>query len=174
MHYVLLPLLGFIAAALHIYLLKLDRNPKTVLETIIAYAFVFSLGASCIYAFMGHAFAAKQVAEYIGWAPGSPFQFEVAVANLAFGVLGVLCFWFRGRFWLATIIGFSVFGFGAAYGHVVDMQQNHNYAPGNAGAPLYSDIIKPLVFFALYFAHSRVSRNQAGPRALVGEISPPD
>ena len=36
-------------------------------------------------------FLSAQVAANIGWAPGSPFQSEVAFANLSVGVLGVLC-----------------------------------------------------------------------------------
>jgi hypothetical protein len=57
------------------------------------------LGFSSILAFFGHTFAADEIAAYIGWMPGSPFQFEVAVANLAIGVLGISCVWLRGNFW---------------------------------------------------------------------------
>jgi len=158
MHYVILPVLGLMSAGLHIYFRKQGWDKKAVLETVIAYGLLFNMGASCLYAFMGHAFVSDQVANYIGWSSGSPFQFEVAVANLSYGILGTLCFWFRGRFWLATIIGFSVFVLGAAYGHVVDIVEHHNYAPGNAGAPLYSDIIKPVVFIVLYAVHAKMSR----------------
>jgi hypothetical protein len=56
---------------------------------------------------------------------------------LAFGVLGVLCLWFRRGFWAATTIGFAVFIEGAAYGHIRDIVVHHNYAPGNAGVVLY-------------------------------------
>ncbi|MCQ8904725.1 MAG: hypothetical protein NQU45_03285 [Methanothermobacter sp.] len=54
------------------------------------------------------------IATYIEWPTGSPFQLEVAFANLSFGVLGLLSWKFRGEFWMATIIGFSVFYLGAA------------------------------------------------------------
>ncbi|MDI9623970.1 MAG: hypothetical protein QFX38_03675 [Methanothermobacter sp.] len=69
---------------------------------------------------------------------------EVAVANLSYGVLGLLSWKFRGDFWTATIIGFSIFYLGAAYIHIMDMFQG-NYAPGNVGAPLYFDIILPIL-----------------------------
>jgi len=132
-------------------------NPKIILETVIAYGLAFNVGISGLYAFMGHAFASNKVAAYIGWPSGNPFQFEVAVTNLSFGVLGILCFRFRENFWLATIIAFSVFDFGAAYGHIRDIIINHNYAPGNAGAPLYANIIKPLAFIILYIVYKRVT-----------------
>jgi hypothetical protein len=73
-----------------------------------------------IFAFYGHAFMAEQVAQSIGWQP-SLFQFEVAIANLAFGVLGILCLRIRDQFWLATGIGVSVWLLGDAYGHIREM-----------------------------------------------------
>jgi len=35
---------------------------------------------------------------------------------------------------------------------------HQNIAPGNAGAPLYSDIIKPLVFIFLYAFYVKLSK----------------
>jgi len=61
-----------------------------------------NVGIAGILGFYSHTFNAAATAEFIAWAPGSPFQFEVATANLAFGVLGVLCLWFGGAFWAAT------------------------------------------------------------------------
>ena len=102
---------------------------------------------------MGHAFSSKKVGEYIGWPSGNPFQFEVAITNLSFGILGVLCIWFRDNFWIATVIGFSVFALGAAYVHIRDIIKNKNHSPGNAGPPLYSDILKPTFLAGLLIAY---------------------
>lgn len=159
MHYIILPIMGLLAAWGHLFFKKQARNAKSILEIFLAYGLVCNVGLSGIYAFMGHAFAPDQVAAYIGWPAGSPFQFEIAIANLSFGVLGLLCFWRRGDFWLATIIGHSIFVFGAAYGHVVDMVLHQNYAPGNAGPPLYADIIMPVIFVSLYCLHKRFPVN---------------
>ena len=102
---------------------------------------------------MGHAFSSKKVGEYIGWPSGNPFQFEAAITNLSFGILGVLCIWFRDNFWIATVIGFSVFALGAAYVHIRDIIKNKNHSPGNAGPPLYSDILKPIFLVGLLIAY---------------------
>jgi hypothetical protein len=67
--------------------------------------------------------------------------------------LGILCAKYRGNFWAATIIAFSIFYLGAAYGHIVDIIQNANFAPGNAGAPLYLDIALPAVLLSLFAAY---------------------
>ena len=129
---------------------KKERTAEFVWAVILTYAILFNIGVAGLMAFYAHAFMADQTAAYIGWQAGSPFQFEIACANLAFGLLGVLCVWLRSTFRLATIIGYSVFLVGAAYGHIHEMTVAKNYAPGNAGAPLYIDIITPTVLLSLW------------------------
>jgi hypothetical protein len=125
-----------------------------IVESFILWFLVIVVGVGSLYAFMGHAFAADDVARSIGWPPGSPFQFEVALHDLAIGVLGVLSFWLRGDFWSATIIAFAVFGLGAAYGHIRDMRRHSNFAPGNAGPVLYiNDIFLPLLLVVLLIVY---------------------
>ncbi len=111
------------------------------------------VGISSIWSFMGHVFFASEVAAIIGWPPGSPFQFEVGIANLAFGVLGLLSLKIRENLWVATVIGFSVFYLGAAYGHIINIIETGNMAPGNAGFALYMDILVPIVIIALLIAY---------------------
>jgi len=121
-----------------------------IVESFLLWFLVIVVGIGSLYAFVGHAFVADDVARSIGWPTGSPFQFEVALHNLAVGVLGVLCFWLRGDFWSATVIVFAVFGLGAAYGHIRDIRLHRNYAPGIAGPILYiSDILLPLLLVVL-------------------------
>jgi hypothetical protein len=113
--------------------------------------------------------------------PGSPFQFEVAIANLMLGVLGFMCLWFEADVWLVTIISTTIFGWGAAYGHIRDIMLNHNYAPGNAGLPLYVDIILPVVLIVLLIAY-KATKNKVKtvavaatsvvkPRAKVAKVA---
>lgn len=120
------------------------------------------VGLGSLWAFLGHAFMPDVIATYIGWPTGSPFQLEVAFANLSFGVMGLLSWKFRGEFWMATIIGFSVFYLGAAYGHIMDALINLNYSPGNIGAPLYIDIVIPLLLLLLLVYHRKFSRKSQG------------
>ncbi|MDI3483465.1 MAG: hypothetical protein PWQ74_52 [Methanobacteriaceae archaeon] len=144
------PILTLILALILIY-----RKPKTknmIIESLLLALLVVMVGLSSIWAFMGHAFMSARIAAYIGWPAGSPFQLEVAVANLSYGILGLLCLKFRDDFWTATIIGFAVFYLGAAYIHIQDMFRG-NYAPGNVGAPLYFDIILPILLLGLLAAY---------------------
>ena len=127
-----------------------DLSAHKVVDISLFYLLLINVGLTGLWAFFGHAFMADRVAASIGWATGSPFQFEVAVANLAFGVLGVLCIFFKDGFWLATGIGYSVFLFGAAFGHIRDILVAGNFAANNAGPVLYiGDIAIPLLILVL-------------------------
>ena len=117
------------------------------------FAFIFSnIGLQGLFAFMGHFFKADEVARGIGWPTGSPFQREIAFANLAMGTLGIMSIWFRGNFWFAAIVARSVFSWGAAYGHIIDLKKRGNASILNAGPVLYDDIILPFILIGLYIA----------------------
>jgi hypothetical protein len=134
-------------------------NRERIVEIFLISFLVIFVGFGSIWAFIGHFFLSAQVATNIGWAPGSPFQSEVAFANLALGVLGLLSYWIRDNFWTATVISSSIFLLGAAYGHIVNMIQYSNYAPGNAGSVLYMDIISPIILIVLIILYKSIMRN---------------
>ena len=108
-------LVGF---ALHLSLSKQPRTKSRVVELLLLYLLAVNIGVGGILAWYGHTFMADEIARKIGWQPGSPFQFEVAVADLSWGVCGVLCIWLRQGFWTATGIGSAVFFVGCAFGHI--------------------------------------------------------
>jgi hypothetical protein len=147
--FLILFVLSFVVAGVHIYRDKQPRTGRRIAEIILLWLLVINTGLGGIYAFMGHTFAADEVARSIGWPEGNPFQTEVAVANLAIGTLGILCYWIRDNFWTASVIATSVWLLGAATIHVVEMVNANNYNPGNAGLIFYMDIIGPLLLIAL-------------------------
>ena len=128
---------------------------RFVVEALLLSFLVVYKGLGGVWVFLGHFFSSDRVAEFIGWPRGNPFQKEVAFTNLSIGLLGLLCFWFRGDFWTATAVGSSIFSFGAAYVHIHDMHENKNYAPGNTGPVLYvSDILVPTAILILLVVYS--------------------
>jgi hypothetical protein len=138
---------------------KKNLSAKKVVDILLFYLLLICVGLSGLFAFYGHAFRADQVAASIGWAAGSPFQFEIAVSNLAFGVLGVLCIFFKDGFWLATGIGYCIFLFGAAFGHIREIITTGNNAVNNAGPILYiGDIAIPIIILALLALKWRFKR----------------
>jgi hypothetical protein len=70
-------------------------------------------------------------------------------------ILGILCIWLRGWFWLAPIIARSVFSLGAGYVHIVDILAHDNLSPGNAGPVLFYDIAVPFLAVGLFIAYAR-------------------
>lgn len=168
--YTLFFLLAVVLASLHLLLSKTPRTPLRITELLLVYLLVFSCGIGGLYAFMGHIFASDAVAQSIGWPVGSPFQLEVGATNLAFGVLGLLCIFFRGLFPLATTIGYSIFLLGAACVHLHDIHVRGNLAEFNSGAFLYiQDFFVPLFLLGLAVIYSlefmKTERTQSKPAA---------
>ncbi len=156
--FIILFILSFVAAGAHIHRDRKPRTGRRVAEIILLWLLVVNIGFGGLYAFLGHPFAADEVAASIGWPAGNPFQTEVAVANLAIGTLGILSYWIRGNFWTAAVIATSIWLLGAAAIHVREMVGEGNYNPGNAGVVFYMDIIGPLLLIALLIYSRRADR----------------
>jgi len=147
-------LITFMAILVHLLLTKQPKTKKIVLEIILMYFLVFTVGLGGISSFMGHIFMGTEIAKSIGWPSGNPFQFEVGVAYLAFGILGLLCIKLKRGFWLATGLGSIIFYYGAALGHIKDMLTNHNYAAYNSDSLLYvGDILVPSIILVLLITY---------------------
>lgn len=155
--------LGWIGAFIHLLAAKPPLSRKSVFEILLLYQLVFSVGINSLLGFYGHAFLSNEIAEYIGWLPGSPFQLEVAYTNLTFGILGLFCIWFRNLFWVATVFGLSIWYWANAYGHIKDWLINQNTAPGNIGFPLYVDIVLPIVLVCLLIGYVYPSSHHQTP-----------
>ncbi|MBE0429816.1 MAG: hypothetical protein IBX61_08085 [Thermoleophilia bacterium] len=149
-------LVVLIGAGLRLVRHREERDAEGITEAFTAW-FIFALvGLGGLFAFSGHAFVAEETAENIGFPAGNPFQFEVGVANLAFGVLGLLSLRYPGSFRWAAVIGYSVFMWGAAGLHIYERVVNDNRAPGNSGFPLYADIITPVLLLGLLILNHRL------------------
>ncbi len=146
--------LGLIAAAISLWRRPRPLTSSVVVEEVLAYFLLFSIGISYFYNFVFHVFFGDLAAELIGWQQ-SPFQAEVGFASLGFSVVGFLAF--RGGFdvRVAAVAGVSCFLLGAAGGHVYQMIVANNFAPGNAGVIFYTDIALPIIGFALLWLQHR-------------------
>lgn len=143
-------IVSLIVAAVQLYRDKEPRTRARIVQIFLLWILVIDIGIGLVFGFIGHTVFADRTAASIGWPAGNPFQTEVAIANLAFGTLGILCYWFRGQFWTATVIGASVWLLGDAVGHIYQIIVAQNYAPNNAGAALFFQAIGvPLILIAL-------------------------
>jgi hypothetical protein len=152
---VVMLLLSLAVPLVHLALTHGPWTRRNVLRIFLIYAFIFDVGAvGFLFGFIPHVFFADQAAEMIGWPKGSMFQFEVGLHDGGWGILGFLCVFFGGGFWLATALGWSFFMFGAAWGHVEEIVTHGNYAPYNF-FPAITDTLIPLYLLGLLYAYWR-------------------
>jgi hypothetical protein len=149
-------LFSILLAAAHIFLMKKPRTLKKMLEVIFMYVMFISVGLTGVLAFYGHVFMGPEIAAKIGWKGGSPFQYEVGVADLSFGVIALLIPWIRGTYWIAAALVNAIFLIGCAVGHIRDLMIHGNTAVYNAGPVLWiGDLLVPVLILALAGVISR-------------------
>lgn len=148
----MLSIFSFIIAVL-CTLVHLVYKKGSKAEVFLSYLLFFSMGVMGLFAAYAHLFKGPEIAHLIGWPAHNPFQFEIGVANLSYGVLGLLAYWIRGRFWDAAIIGWSIFLLGCFISHLI----YQNLAPLNIGIFLwFNDLFLPLLFLSLlYYLRSK-------------------
>jgi Family of unknown function (DUF6790) len=143
-------------------ILLLDRSANTRarrLEVPLIYLFGLGVAASGIASFFGHFFFSDVVADSVGWPRGSPFQLEMAFANLAIGLLGIVAAGRRDGFREATVIAVTVLGVGASTVHLMDLLATGNLAPGNTVQNV-ANLIKPAFLIPLLVASRRAERSE--------------
>jgi hypothetical protein len=149
--------IGLIAAGIALIRARKPLTPPAVVEVLLAYFVLFSIGFSFFYNFVFHTFFGEMCARLIGW-KDSPFQTEVGFASLGYAVVGFLAFRRSLEVRLAAVAGPAMFLLGAAGVHVHSMIVAHNYAPGNAGVIFYTDILIPVISFVLLWMQYRYQR----------------
>jgi hypothetical protein len=141
--------LAVVAASIHLAFSSRRRSSGAAIAgTYLLYLFFIYVGLMGLLTAYAHVFRPVETSASIGWST-SPYEYEVGMADLTVGVLGVLCVWFRGDFWLATAIANAVWLLGDAVGHVRQMLIYGNHAANNAGIFLVAEIVTPLVILSL-------------------------
>jgi hypothetical protein len=146
--------IGLIASLVSLLSTPNPHRPAIVIEALFFYFLMFSIGFGFLYNFVLHTFFGEMTARFIGWAD-SPFQAEVGFASLGFSAVGFLACWRSFDLRLAAIVGPALFLLGAAGGHIYQLMKTSNFAPGNAGVVLYTDILIPVIGFVLLWLQDR-------------------
>lgn len=155
--YIIILISGLIGFFIHLFTSKEPRSLLRIVRLFLLYQIVFSLGITSILAFIGLMFMSDYVAAISGW-NSCPFEKELANVNLGYAVLAFMCIWKGDEFWLATIIGSSIWLITDGIGHIGDLILHGNNTSGNAGVPLYTDIIVPLILCALYALYRKIKQ----------------
>jgi hypothetical protein len=126
------------------------------LHCVLLYLLFYGYGIGGIWNFVGHFFMSDMVAASTGWSAGSPFQHELAFYHLGTGVAGLLCLWWRDRFWMAAGLVPSIFTYGAAFVHVREYLLHNNVAAANwSFSAIGANIIIPTAVLALLAMYYR-------------------
>ena len=157
----LVPILVWVAA-IACWGIAVWRGPRPmmqafVIDRLLRCVFIFPLGLASLWAFVGHVFFPERAAAEIGWAL-SPFQFEVGYANLGIGLASLYAAFTGFYARVAVAIAASSFLIGAGIGHVMDISEQGNLAPGNAGPILVTDFLTPMALLSLLLVAARRPR----------------
>lgn len=149
---------AFVLSSLHYFIAHRKDQNRNFSPVLLSYLIFFNIGIMGMFGFYGHAFMADEIAQLIGWPTGSPFQSEIAAANLSYGVIGVLAPFMKRPFWYATILGNAVFLMGALAVHIHQYFAFGNTDPYNIGVFVWvDDLIVPLL---LLFIAAKVSHKE--------------
>ncbi len=155
MFQVIFTLIAIVCASVHLAFSSERRSSvAAIARTYLLYLLFFYVGLMGVLTSYAHVFRPVETSASIGWST-SPYEYEVGMADLTVGILGVLCLKFRADFWLATAIANAVWLLGDAIGHFRQMTINNNHASNNSGIFLVTEIIMPLVILALTLYHRR-------------------
>jgi len=142
-------LIGIIVGIITTVINPTMRTLGAISTNLLFYQLTITLTLTGIQGFLGHVFKSDMIADFIGWEKGSLFQKELGYAELGYGIAGILCIWFKGEFWLATIVIISPLFIGATIVHVKEMIKNKNFNPGNS-VMVIPDLLLPLSLIVLY------------------------
>jgi len=145
-------ILAVITAIIRASLLSIKKTQK-IIEIFTSHIF-FGVGLGLFWAGVFHVFIPKIAASYIGWQT-SPFQFEVGVGDMGMGLAAIIASIAGRGYRLAVITYYAIFAYGAALGHIYQMVQYHDFAPGNAGLVFWLDILQPTVLIILLWLSRR-------------------
>jgi hypothetical protein len=165
--------LGLIVAAVQIW--RLNRRTAADVSGIFLNTYLlYGIGIGQILNFAMHSFFGDYAAKTIGWAQ-SPLQLELAFASLGLGIAAIIVHGKRadlpGK--LAIVLAVSIFGYGAAGGHIYQMIAQHDYAANNTGLLLIMDVIMSTlgIVFVIWHAIARTSPASELPAPEARELT---
>jgi len=150
----------FLIATILSFLWMFFYFQKPPLEAFLQSFLTWSVGVRGIIAFVANWIPpfCDMIAEAYGWPRGSSVQREIASAEGAFGILGILCNWVTGGFWIATLLGVAICWFLSELKGLATIkirQKNPEYSMNsNLHLGMFLDFLTSIAIFAcLIFNH---------------------
>ncbi|MEW2506948.1 DUF6790 family protein [Amycolatopsis sp. NPDC047767] len=160
--FIVVPTIGAFVRTRH------SPSRRAALETWQRWWAIGALGCSSLWMTLAFLGAPDVMSTAIGFTR-TPFEFEIAFANLGLAVMG-----FRAASASASAreritigIGAGMFLWGAAVGHLYQWFANGDHAPGNTGGVVITDLLIPAVMIILARRAQRLSTSEQTTPALV-------
>jgi hypothetical protein len=135
------------------------RDGQTLSSRLLDWMLLLPVGLSFVWAGLFHVFAPQVAAASIGWEV-SPFQFEIGIADIAIGLVGITSFWSGLGFKTAVVAYIVLFDIGVAIGHVRQAVVHGDYAANNFGLLLGLTVIQAVLLPVLLWLAASKGRNR--------------
>ncbi|WP_433656266.1 DUF6790 family protein [Nocardia sp. CA-128927] len=161
------PLIAVVGA-----LVATRRSPsrQAALETWQRWWAVVALGFGSLWMTFTFLTVPEVMATAIGF-DSTPFQFEIAFANLGLAVMGFRAVSATARERITIGLGAGMFLWGALIGHVYQWFANGDHEPGNTGGVLVCDLLFPAVMIILARRSQRLSATEQPPVLLPSSMT---
>ena len=146
-----IPAVSFVLA---IIIALARHDGRSLASRLLDWMLLLPVGLSALWAGLFHVFAPQIAAASIGWQV-SPFQFEIGVADIAIGIVGIVSFWRSLSFKAAVVAYIVLFDIGVAAGHVRQALEHGNYAANNFGLLLALTVIQAILLPVLLWLVAR-------------------
>ena len=120
---------------------------SVVCSTLLLHQFVVTFGLLGIIGTITNIIKAEDNAKALGW-PRGPFQIKYGFSQLGLGVMGVMCIWFRGGFWLGTLVSMYIYGVSSLWSHIAEMKRQGKATVNDVGN-LIIDVIYQIMLTVL-------------------------
>ena len=130
MWFLLLWGMGLLTSVIYFFIYGFPHNLAQVCNVLLLHQFVVTFGLVGVIGFIVNIILADKTAKQLGWS-GGPFQIKYGFSQLGLGVMGVLAIWFRGYFWIATIVNMYIYGLSGFWTHTEEMFKHKKLDAGH-------------------------------------------
>jgi hypothetical protein len=120
------------------------RNRRNDYEIIFHWLMFFSVGLTGLYVAFFQVFYPDIVADMLGWHL-SPFQFQLAAANIGFGMVGLFSLKASYSFRLAAVLANVCWMWGDVLSQLYQFFMFQNYSIGNVGTWFWMSLVIPFI-----------------------------
>ena len=130
MWFLLLWAIGLLTAGVYFLTIQLPSSLSEICNIILLNQFIFTFGLIGIIGFYINVIIADKTSKNLGW-PGGPFQIKYGFSQLGVGIMGIMSIWFRGNFWIGTLVAMYIYGLSGLWSHTQHMIQNKKLDASN-------------------------------------------